>query len=147
MKGGQVVVVGWGLERKGGRESEGERLDTKLPKSKKKQTPILSFQTPPQSSSPQTNPLISITHTVRTIQSAFAKAKATNPQIVYAKPSHPSSTISPLLSHPPSSHPQTIPLKTSFNESKVRKTAQNHPIHNYPLTIFFTQMLFTIRSS
>jgi len=30
MKGGQVVVVGWGLERKGGRGSEGERLDNEM---------------------------------------------------------------------------------------------------------------------
>ena len=30
MKGGQAVVVVWGLERKGGRGSEGERLDNEM---------------------------------------------------------------------------------------------------------------------
>jgi len=153
MKGGQVVVVGWGLERKGGRGSEGERLDTKLPKSKTTNPnpihppPHFYYTLHTQSSSPQTNPLISTTHTVRTIQSAFCKSKGyTNPQTVYTKPSppllhppsHPYSHIHPL--HTPSNHPSQTPL---FNESKLTETAPSKTIQ-YTLslsTIFFTHTI------
>jgi len=153
-----VVVVGWGLERKGGKGQK-EKDWTRNCQNPKKQTPILSFQPPPnyyytlhtQSSSPQTNPLISTTHTVRTIQSAFCKSKGyTNPQTVHTKPSpplslppsHPYSHIHPL--HTPSNHPSQTPL---FNESKLTETAPSKTIQ-YTLsllTIFFTQMLFILQ--
>lgn len=150
-----MVVVGWGLERKGGRGSEGERLDTKIQKNKPQSYPS---KTPPhyytlhtQSSSPQTNPLISTTHTVRTIQSAFCKSKGyTNPQTVHTKPSppllhppsHPYSHIHPL--HTPSNHPSQNPL---FSESKVTETAPSKTIQHTLslLTIFFTPMLFILQ--
>lgn len=148
MKGGQVVVVGWGLERKGGRGSEGERLDTKLPKSKTTNPnpihppPHFYYTLHTQPSSPQNNPLISTTHKVRIIQSAFCKSKGyTNPQIVHTKPSppllhpssHPYSHIHPLHTLKPSLSKPPFQRVKSYGNSSI----QNHPIHTIPSNHLF----------
>ena len=152
MKGGQVVVVvGWGLERKGGRGPEGERLDTKI---QKKQTPILSIQTPPPLLhtsypiflTPKQSPHINNTHSPNHPIGFLQKQRLYQPtnRAHKALSTPPPPTISPLLSHPPSYtpsyHPSQNPL---FNESKLTETAPSKTIQ-YTLslsTIFFTHTI------
>ncbi len=156
MKGGQVVVVGWGLERKGGRGSEGERLDTKLPKSKTTNPNPIHPPPPPPTSTTHFIPNLPHPKTIPSYQQ-HTKSESSNRLFAKAKaiPTHKSCTQSPL--HPssihhltptltstlftPSNHPSQNPL---FNESKVTETAPSKTIQ-YTLsllTIFFTPMLF-----
>lgn len=149
MKGGQVVVVGWGLE---GRVGEGRREKdwTRNCQNPKKTNPNPILPTPPPTTTPHFIPNLPHPKPIPSYQQhtqsepsnrLFAKAKAIpTHKPCTQSPLHPSSIhhLTPTLTSTLFTHPQTIPLKTPFSTSqKLRKQLQNHPIHIIPSNHLF----------
>lgn len=139
-----------GARKEGWKGSEGERLDTKLPKSKKTNpNPILP--TPPQlllhtsypifltpNQSPHINNTHSPNHPIGFLQKQRLYQPTNRAHKALSTPLPP--TISPLLSHPPSSHT----LKPSLSNPPFQRvktygnsSIQNHPIHTIPSNHLF----------
>jgi len=149
---------GLGARKEGSERVGGRKIGHEIAKIQKKQTPILSFQPPPPLLlhtsypiflTPNQSPHINNTHSPNHPIGFLQKQRLYQPtnRAHKALSTPPPSTISPLLSHPPSSHT----LKPSLSKppfQRVKSYGNSSKTIQYTLsllTIFFTPMLFILQ--